>query len=358
MAGARGKELRNCMGFRRQTGTGVDAQTAAQLQTSLIAADMWSLLDGSFSPALPKFADESDAQFYGKGHEFPTQVFQTSQSIVKSMSSHMTSQNFAHGAAFAMGNVVETNPGAGAYQYVCTGLDRIVSGSNLPATTFASQVRGQTAGEILDVSAPGFVLNSFSLNAQRGPGLKNTTVKSDWKGCGKFTNNAGLVMPAAYAETRLGAGGATAVTWNSVNFLTDARFYNLDFQINNNVPDGFYPGSGSQAGRDVMGELIAGDRTATLTWTIRAKVGWQELVDFLAGTEGALQIKFVGSLIVGAIYHTAQIDAPRTRHIAFDPVETEGFVTANITTEILYPSSGERLTLTAITDKAGICAVP
>lgn len=356
---ARGKELVKAIGFNRQTGTGVEAQTKTQLQTALAVGSLWSLRTGNFNPSIPKFNDEDDAPFYGKGHEFATQVFPTSQAIDGEDSSFLTSQNAAMAFAFGLGSVAETVVDTTAHQYVCTLLNRVTGGNNLPATTVLSQIRAGGAGEILDVLAPGCVVSSLGLDLSGGPGLKNSVMKIGWKGCGKFNGNSNVTAPAPYAETRLGSGSATAISFNGVNFLTDARFFSLSLSINNDVKDGFFPGSGSQSGRDIQGRMRIGDRTIGLSWIIEAKAGFQEFADFLAGTVGALQIKLVGPLIAGTSFHTVQIDAPSARHKVFEVTEgADGFVSASMNTQLLYPSSGEMITATVITDKAGICAEP
>lgn len=349
---ARTQELAIGIGFKRQTNTGELATTAAELQTALTAAELWQLGIGSFAPPFPEFTQESDAQFFGKGHEFATQVFPTSIGIPWNWDFHLTSQNFAQLIAFAVGTPTETTPAAGAYQYVCVPKDTTAAGVNLPATTIVAAIRAGGAGEILDIAAVGVVCGSFSLKMSAGPGLQNTQISSQWMGCGKYVNNSGIVIPAATVETRLGAGSATALTINGVDYLANSRFVDLEFNYSNDVQPGYYPGSGTQSGFDIAGRMRLGKRVATLTWQVELEAGSTELADLLAGTEGTATLKVEGPIIAGSTKHTAQLVMHRTRNRAYRMAESNGFVTARVDTEIMYHSSNGLLTATAITNKA------
>jgi hypothetical protein len=353
---ARSQNLKVGIGFKRQTGTGEVATTATELQTALTAAELWSLGDSSFSIPFPEFTQENDAAFFGKGHEWSTQVFPTSISIPWSWDYHLTSQNWAQVICFALGKIVESTPGVGATQYVVTPQEPGVTGVNLPATTIVADILAGGALEILDIAAVGVVCAGFSLKLQRGPGLQNTQISSQWMGCGKYVNNSGVVVPAATVEQRLGAGSATAITINGVNYIANARFVDLDFSYQNNPIVGFYPGSGSQSSFDIAGRMRMGTRSATLSWQVELEADSDELADLLAGTEGTATITIEGPTIVSAIKHTAQIVLHRTRNRAYKMGEVDGFVTARVDTEIMYHASNGLMTLTAITTQALIGA--
>ena len=349
---ARSQELAIGIGFKRQTNTGEVATTAAELQTALTAAELWQLGIGSFAPPFPEFSQESDAQFFGKGHEFATQVFPTSIGIPWNWDFHLTSQNWAQVIAFALGSVTETTPAAGAYQYVCVPKDTTAAGVNLPATTLVAAIRAGGAGEILDIAAVGMVCSGFSLKMSAGPGLQNTQLSSQWMGCGKYVNNCGIVIPAATVETRLGAGSSTTLTINGVNYLTNSRFVDLEFNFSNDVQPGYYPGSGSQSGFDIAGRMRLGKRAATLSWQVELESDSTELADLLAGTEGTATLKVEGPIIAGSTKHTAQLVLHRTRNRAYKMAEAGGIVTARVETEIMYHSSNGLLTATGITNKS------
>jgi hypothetical protein len=350
----RSHELKIGIGFNKQTGTGTAAATVAQLQTALSAGNLWNLGLNAFNAPFPQFKQEDDADFYGKGHEWVTQVFPTSIEAPWEWPYFLTSQNFAQVIAFALGKVTESNPATGAYQYVVTPMDPVTDGVNLPATTIVAGIREGTAGEILDMALVGVACDGFTLKLQRGPGLQNSSLVSRWVGCGKHVNNSGIAIPSRTVETRLGAGSATAITINGVNYITNARFVDMEFTFANNIIPGYFPGSGSQSGFDIAGRVRYGKRTASLIWTVELESDSAELTALLAGTTGATTVTLQGDLITGSTYHKAQIFLPQTRHKGFSMTETDGFVTARIETDIEYASSYGPMVLTGITNKTGI----
>jgi len=349
---ARAQNLRVGMGFKRQPNTGEVATTAAELQAALTASDLWSLGNSTFSVPFPEFVQENDAGFFGKGHEWSTQVFPTSISIPYAWEYHLTSQNWAQVSVFALGKTIESTPGVGATQYLSTPMDPSVDGVNMKATTFVGDILAGGALEILDIAAVGMVCSGFNLKLERGPGLQNSQLSSQWVGCGKYVNNSGIVIPAATVEQRLGAGSATAITINGVNYITNARFVNMEFGFQNNPVIGHYPGSGSQSGFDIAGRMRYGERSATFNWQVELEASSAELTDLLAGTEGTTTITVEGPTIVAAIKHTAEIVLHRVRHKAFKIGEIDGFVTAGVETEVMYHPSNGLMTLKAITTQA------
>lgn len=353
---ARSQNLKVGIGFKRQTNTGEVATTAAELQTALTAAELWSLGNSTFSIPFPEFTQEDNAPFFGKGDEWATQVFPTSIRIPYTWDFHLTSQNWAQVICFALGKITESTPGVGASQYLAIPQDPGVTGVNLPATTIVGDILAGGALEILDIAAVGVVCSGFNLKLQRGPGLQNTQLTSTWLGCGKYVNNSGIVVPAATVEQRLGAGSATALTINGVNYIANARFVDLDFGFQNNPIEGYYPGSGQQSGFDIMGRIRMGTRTANLTWQVELEAGSTELADLLAGTEGVTTLTIEGPVIVSAIKHTAEVVMHRTRHKAYKMGEVDGFVTAQVETSIMKHASNGLLTAKAITTQALIGA--
>lgn len=350
---ARTQELKIAIGFKKQAGTGLAATTPTQLQTALAAADLWNLNLTAFNAPFPQFTQEDDGAFFGKGSEWVSQIFPTSLDAQWEWPAFLTSQNFAQVIAFAFGTVTPTTPAAGAYQYVATPQDSVANGVNLPATTVVAGIRAGTAGEIIDTALVGMVCAGFTLRIQRGPGLQNTSLTSQWVGSGAYVNNSGIAIPARYAEKRLGAGSASALVINGTNYLTNARFVDLEYTFSNNLSleSGFFPGSGSVAGYDVRGRMRFGRRTHSLRCTVELESTSTELAQLLAGTIGASQIAITGPLITGAVYHKAQLDFPQTRHKGYSLQEADGFTVAQVESDLLDATLGPVIA-TAITDKA------
>lgn len=357
---ARSQELKIGIGYHKQTGTGASGTTPTQLQTALTAGSLWNLGIGTFSAPFPQFVKESDADFFGKGHEWVTQVFPTSIDAPFERTFHLTSQNFAHVACFAFGSQTKSGPAAGAYQYICTPMDPVTDDVNLPATTVVGGIREGTGGEIIDMALIGAVCNSFTFRLQRGPGLQNSQLSSQWLGCGKYANNSGIAIPARFTEERLGAGSTVALTINGVNYLTNARFVDLEYVFSNNViaDSGYFPGSGSQSSFDIRGRMRMGRRTMSLSFQVELEAGSTELASLLAQTEGSVTITIEGSVIASAVKHTAKIELPEVVFRSFQLAEADGFVTAQVVADVQYNGSTGPAILTAITNQDEIGEVP
>lgn len=351
------QELAIGFGKNKQIGTGLTTTTAAQVQTSLLVGSLINLGTDVFSVPFPNFVNEDDGDFFGKSDEFIGQIFPTSVDTPWEWSYHLTSQNFAAVMAFFFGKTVETVPEAGVAKYVSTPLVRGTDGVSLPVTTIVAGIRQATAGEMLDIAAVGMGCESWSLNIKRGPGLQNCTLKSSWKGCGKYINNCGLTIPARLAtEARLGAGASTALLLNDVNLLSSARVVDITITGSNNFGPGHFPGSGSQDGYDLRGNMWIGKRVYNVTGTALMEAGSPELTDLIARNEGVGQIKVVGAAVGAASFHTAQIDFHRMVNRSYKMAESDGFVTVVVDYSIMKHATNGIVTATSYTDVAGICA--
>jgi len=357
---ARSQELKIGIGFNKQTGTGLTTTTPAQVQTALAAGSLWNLNIGAFNVPFPSFLRENDGEFFGKGHEWIEQIFPTSIDAPWTWPSFLTSQNWAQVSAFAGGKTTATNPAGSAHQYVTTPMDPAADGVNLPLTSLVAGIRQGTAGEILDIAMTGMALAGFTLRIQRGPGLANTSLESRWLGCGGFSNNSGIVIPSRYDEIRLGAGAATSLLINGVNYLTNFRFVDLEFTYDNGIigDAGYFPGSGSQSEYDIRGRMRYGRRTANLVWTVELESDSQELADLLASVEGNCEIAITGPVISGPNSHKMMIELPRTEHRAYSMTEADGFTVARVETDIKYDATSGPMIFTAVTDRSGIGAAP
>jgi hypothetical protein len=347
---ARSQELKIAVGYKKQTGTGLDTTTASQLQTKL-ASGYWNLNINAFNTPNPDFQTEDDADFYGKGHEWVEQIFPTSIDATWEWPSFLTSQNWAQVVGFT-GKVTETNPSGSAYQYVGTPMDPESDGVNLPATTILAAIR-QAGSAIHDLGLVGCVLAGWTLRIQKGPGLQNTQLTQRWVGCGKYEKPSGIVIPSRFAEKRLGAGASTALQINGVDYFPLARFVDLEFSYDNGLVNGHYPGSGQQDEFDIQGRMRYGKRSMSLAYTVELEADSQELDDLIAGTEGDTRITVTGAAIGGGQYHKADIHLPTTQQQKYQLVEADGFVAARMQTRIKNSSLGPAI-FTAVTNQSGI----
>lgn len=348
---ARTQELATGIGFKKQTA----------LQTALTATDLWTLRSTSFNPSFPEHVQETDAEDFNKGDEFTTQVFPTNLNANWEWPYYLSSQNAAQIFTFGFGKLTQSTPGTGATQYVCTLMDPVADGVNLPSTTVVGGLRAGTAGEMLDMALIGLVLDNFEVKIGSGPGRQNSTITSRWVGCGKYTNNSGIAIPAVLSESLLRSGGASVLTINGINYFAAATFVETTFTYNNNVivDGGFYPGSGQIASAggnyDIRGRMRYGRRTLALTHTAELESSSTELALLLAGTEGTATIALQGALITGAVFHSLSLTFHRVRFRTVALGESNGFTSVITTSEIMKHSTNGVVTATIITDKSGIC---
>lgn len=356
---ARDQELEVIIGFHKQTGTGLDATTKSQVQTMLASgASFWKPTTREFAVPFPVFNQEDNADFFGKGSEFATQIFPTSLDVNYNISCFLTSQNFAQAIVFGLGSYSETSPGAGSAQYVAVPMVPADDGVNLPLTTIGGGIRQGTAGKIIDIALPGCAVNKWTLRIERGPGLDNTNLTTEWVGCGFYVNNAGITYPGDLdpQEHRLGGGSTTVLSILGVDYIANARMVSLLFEWANNVSleTGYFPGSGQINGFDVRGRMRMGKRSITFSWVVELEATSTELANLLAGTEGETIIQVTGGEISSGVNHRARINVGRCRHKGFEVSSTAGFVTANITTTLLEDETGSLVNCIATTTLAGI----
>jgi len=333
---------------------GVSFNKQAALQTALAAGSLWSLATNQFNPTFPQLQYETDAEDFGKGDEWVANIYPTSLATNWEWPYFLTSENFCQAIAFALGDVTETAPEAGSAQYVCVPQDPVTDGVTLESAMIVGGIRQAGAGELLDIALIGMVCDGFTFRLTSGTGRQNSQLTSRWIGCGKYTNNSGITIPAATTEHRLGAGSTATLSINSVDYISNARFVDLEFQYNNNAIVGYYPGSGSQDGFDIAGRMRFGRRTTSLVFTVELESDSDELANLIAGTEGTATITITGDLIAGTTFHQAQIVLHQVRFSAFEMGESDGFVTARVTAEIMKHSSNGVMTLTGICEQAGI----
>lgn len=338
---ARTQELAIGIGFNKQ----------AALQTALAAGSLWSLKTSQFNPTFPQLQYETDAEDFGKGDEWVGNIFPTSLATNWEWPYYLTSENFCQAIAFALGDTTKSSPETGAYQYVCLPQDPVADGVDLIATSVVGGIRQGGAGEILDIALVGMVCDGFTVRLTSGTGRQNSQITSRWIGCGKYVNNSGVAIPAATEEHRLGAGSTVTLSINSVDYVSNARFVDLEFQYSNNLVMGYYPGSGQQDAFDIAGRARIGRRTTSLIFTIELESDSAELAALLAGTEGTATIDIQGDTIAGAAKHQAKIVLHRVRFSAYEMAENDGFVTARVTAEIMKHTSNGVMTLTGVCEQ-------
>src|SRR5579885_2874135 len=240
MSTTRLQEVLICFGKQKQ----IDIVTANT------GAEMWRFGKLNAALANPKLNTENDAEEFGKGHEFPTQSFQTSWDVSGTLEKYLSAEIAAWAMAFGLGKVVKSGATPN-FTYTCTPLmPANGDAAELPYFSFVEQIR-PGAGVVLDRMAVGCVVEGWTITIGSGPGRANSKITIEFAGSGKVTEPSGIVMPAATLEKLL-PSASLALTINGVNYVSNKNIVSLETSWKNNVrlDGGFYPGSGFQTPGD------------------------------------------------------------------------------------------------------------
>ena len=103
------RKCEGCEGRCPRTFVGKGKRT--DIATANLVANIWQLKKLNAGLANPKLNTESDAEEFGKGHEFATQVFKTSWDIAGAFEKYLSSDIAAWAMAFGLGKVVKSGRG-------------------------------------------------------------------------------------------------------------------------------------------------------------------------------------------------------------------------------------------------------
>jgi hypothetical protein len=334
-------------------GFGKGKQT--DIATANLAASIWQLKKLNAALANPKLNTETDAEEFGKGHEYPTQVFKTSWDVGGSIEKYLSAEIAAWVMAFGLGKVVKSGSTPN-FTYTCTPLNPSVGDAvELPYFSFIEQIR-PGAGVVLDRMAVGNVIESWTISLGSGPGRANSKITAEFVGSGKLTEPSGITLPAATLEKLL-PSASMALTINGTDYVTNKNIVSVEVTGKNNIrlDDGFYPGSGFQTPADstsgaIRGRLEFGNREFGLKFVARFKNGSDELTK--------LKAQNTGTAVLTLTYDTNNSLTLTFHQVSFsvaDVVDTEGRVTVSVECAPQYHSTNGVLTAVAKCGVDGIC---
>ena len=204
-------------------GFGKGKQT--DIATANLLANIWQLKKLNASLANPKLGTENDAAEFGKGHEFPTQVFKTAWDVSGTIEKYLSAEIASWAMAFGLGKVVKT--GTTNLIYTCTPLiPANGDAAELPYFSFIEQIR-PGAGVVVDRTAVGNVVEGWTISLGSGPGRANSKITVEFVGSGKVTEPSGITLPAATAEKLLPSASMT-LTINGVDYVTSKNIVSLE----------------------------------------------------------------------------------------------------------------------------------
>ena len=347
----------SCPANVRETKIAFGFKTQADLATENLVAEVWSLTKTNPALMVVNPINEDDAQDIGKGDEFPTTTFPTNIDVTIPIEKYCSSEFMAWLFCFTTGKASKTAAGTG-FKYDAVPSDPVVNCINLPAFTYAEQIR-TPPDSVVDRAAIGCVVNDWTLTLESGPGRANCRVSVNCVGSGKIAAPSGLTpFPNVTQEHFLNAAGAT-ISILGIDYVLAASFISAQFTWTNNVrlASGLYPGSGTQNGYAIRGRMEYGDRGCSLTFVARAAKGSPEYNALVASpqTEGPVTLTVNGATIgAGPAKHSFSILSTRAVFSAVVNGEADGIVTVDCTVRFLKPPTGDYITLSATTTKDAI----
>jgi len=302
----------------------------ADIATANVLAGIWRLNKLNAALANPKLNTENDAEEFGKGHEYTTQVFNTSWDVAGTIEKYLSAEIAAWAVAFGLGKVVKSgvNPN---FTYTCTPPNPSNGDPvELPFFSFIEQIR-PGAGVVLDRMAVGCAVESWQITVGSGPGRANSKINIEFVGSGKLTEPSGITLPAATVEKLL-ASASLAVTINGTDYVTNKNIISLEFGGKNNIrmDDGFYPGSGFQTPGDsttgaIRGRMEYGNRQFNLKFVARFQNGSDELTKLKNQTSGTAVI----TLTYDA-NNSLEVTFAKVQFATAEVVDTDGRVTVSV----------------------------
>jgi hypothetical protein len=275
-----------------------------------------------------EFVIEDDAKEIGKGHEFPENTFPTAWKVTKKVQCYLTAESFGIFGSFALGT-----GDAGTYSPIdpLTNVNEI----ELPHMTVLEAIRKGGTNPILNRALLACVVDKFKIMLAKGAGRANAKLEADLIGSGKHDDASSLTMPDKTPVHLLPAASLTCVI-NGTDYTAGKTFESFDFQWDNNVRDGFFPGSGFQIDGDptsgqVQGRMEYGDRAMTSSYVARYQANSTELVKLNAQTQGTVAIGLSGGAGFNGGITCGQV---RFKHSKVD--NSSGIVTVRTDMSALY----------------------
>lgn len=300
------------LALERAFAIGFHKQSA--LQTALASASCWRLSPTNFEIGQVEPVDEDNAQDFGKGHPYTSQLFASHINTSAQFNARLSSENAATIIGFGLGDVTKEAAGNG-FKYICRPLaTSSTDGRLMPATTILAKIPED--GSVEDYGLIGMCLEDFTLRFTSAPGRDNSLIESNWVGCGKFAEPSSIVLPDATVEHLLPSTGASTFTVNGIDYKTNAKLVTFELRWQNGIDQdlGFYPGSGSQTvGSNVYqlrGRMLGAGPQLGMSITAYFDEDSTERSTWASQTQGAISIVIPGALISTGVYHQIEIDVP------------------------------------------------
>ena len=209
----------------------------------------------------------------------------------------------------------------------------------------------------MDIAAAGMCCEEFGFSFRYGVGRSTAMMRSSWIGSGVHVMPSTITMPALESEHILSGAGATVVTIQTVDYITNKRFVSLDFGYKNNIrtDSAYYIGAGKQNGYALRGRMRRGSPDVTASFVAEFVDGSVELSNMIAGTEGTLVFTVPGAVIgLGPDTHNITITLHRVGLRAVTIADEDGIVVARVDCIVMKHTSNGVVTIAVTTEQDDI----
>lgn len=330
-------ELQAAMSLTAQTA--IDAVSANLIRINSTTEDVADLE--------PMVEDNSDE--IGRGSEFPDQSFLTAWKSSKKFGCYLSSEALAIAAAFGLGE------GSGN---TFSPQDPIVNANQieLPWMTVLEAIRPGASTQVFDRAFLGMVVDKWRITLGKGPGRANSKLEMDLAGTGKYLDPSGLTMPDRTPVHLLPAASLTCAI-NGTDYVTARSFESFDFEWDNAVRDGFFPGSGFQTAGDsttgqIEGRKEFGKRKLTCSFSARYQAGSTELASLISQTQGTAVIGLSGAAGNDMTMTLSNVTF-KTAKVAND----QGIVTVKVDLNPLYDGNNLTTLITLVVNNSTFSSV-
>lgn len=271
---------------------------------------------------------EDNADEIGRGSEFPDQTFLVAWKATKKWGCYLSAEALSIAAAFGLGT---GSSGTYTPQDPINNLNQI----ELPWMTMLEAIRKGGTQQIINRALLGLVVEKFKITLGKGPGRANSKLEMDLIGTGKYDDNSTLVMPDRTPVHLLLAPSLTC-TINGVDYRAARSFESFDFEWDNKVREGYFPGSDFQIAGDatsgaVQGRMEFGKRDLKCSFVARYQVGSTELQTLTAQTQGTAVMG-----LSGGTGYDATITMPQVTFKTAKIANEQGIVTVKVEMAALY----------------------
>lgn len=284
---------------------GISFQHQTDIATLPADVNFYFLSKVNSAAANVAYNNESDALDYGKGTEWPRQLFAAGIDVAIDFEKYASSEIFTFLAVFGCGFWTVEEPEPGYFHYEGRPLRAKEQGIQLAYTAYVEGIRVTGSDSFFDRAAIGLVVNSWSLECTAGPGRASNKVSFQLVGSGRIQSPSGVAFPhSPFTEHPLKLGNfyvGEAIPAN--DYVANKTLISLSVLYSNNIRlDQGYVAGGPRTGLNAAGyglrdRLEIGDRTVEIKFVARLEKNSTEFQKLMSQVDVPVSVWLQGGLI-------------------------------------------------------------